>query len=139
MKEVVDDAVKVLVGLLPELEAYGKLLTRDHSRTNCRTFSHRHVDLFHFLGLSCFPIGSNEHDARRVSLIVSIIGINELTIRGYVRQGVLGRNEAEVVTCRNPSANDLAEFCQSVGELFEPLRAAIERSSSLSGEQAHQS
>lgn len=122
------DVVEALESLLPEFEAFGESLSHTMPGVAARTFSLRHARQLHSLGLSCFPVGSDELDERCVALIVNIIKINGLTLKGYVQwQAPSLHHEAETPVCNNPSPDDLAAFCESIRGLLAPLRAAAQR------------
>ena len=123
-----DDTVRYLESLLPEMAAFGESVAHALPGVACRTFSHRHADCLHSLGLNCFPIGSDELDERCVALIVNVIDHAGLMVKGYVQWQVPSlHHEAETAVYEDPSAEDLAEFRQAVRGLFRPLRAATER------------
>jgi len=80
----IDAAIAHLEILLPELQAFGNLLREDCKEVETKTFSNRHGDGVHSMGLACFPAGSSEIDAKCVSLIITLIGRRWLGIKGYV-------------------------------------------------------
>jgi hypothetical protein len=125
----VEEAVRILeTAILPELAAFGGLLSREIPGIATETFSLRHAPILHCLGLSCFPAGSGALDERCVALIVNVIDWGGLVVSGYVQwQAPALSLETEIAVCQNPSPEELAAFCPRVRELFAPLRAAVFR------------
>jgi hypothetical protein len=123
-----EETVRFLESLLPELAAVGESLSRTLPGVASRTFTYRHAHTLHSLGLSCFPAGSDELDERCVALIVNVFEHDGLSLKGYVQwQAPSFHTEAETAVCENPSADDLAAFHQSVRGLSGPLQAAVQR------------
>ena len=127
-----EDAIRYLESMLPEITTFGMALSRERLGVESRTFSHRHSQSVHSLGLSCFPAGSNELDERCVALIVNVFDWDKLGVKAYVQwQATSFYTEAEPAVFDNPNAADLATFSESVRELFLPLQAAIVRGKPL--------
>ena len=124
-----EEAVSVLeAALLADMAAFGDSLSRLLPGIATETFSHRHAHILHSLGLNCFPAGANALDERCVSLIVNVIDHAGLSVKGFVVwQEPSCHEEAETAGYEKLGLEELAEFCQRVRELFDPLRAAALR------------
>ena len=124
--------MRFLESFLPELATFGLSLSRVFPDVASRTFSHRHAEMIHSLGLSCFPTGSNELDERCVALIVNVFAFDGLMVKGYVQwQAPSFHQEAETAVFNNPSALDFATISQAVRGLLVPLRVALVRGKPL--------
>lgn len=124
-----EEVVRLLeAALLPELAAFGESLSRAVPCITTETFSHRHAQALHSLGLSCYPTGTDVLDQRCVALIVNVIDLQGLSVKGYVAWQVPSlRTEAETAVYQNPTGQELTTFCHRVRDLFEPLQAAARR------------
>ena len=124
----IDAAVAQLEVLLPEFQAFGTLLSEAYQEIETKTFSHRHGEREHSMGLACFPAGSNELDAKCVSLIITMIDLKWLGIKGYV---AVNRppytHEAETCVIRNPSQRSLQRAFPKMRSLLGPFRQTVQR------------
>src|SRR4051812_9169647 len=62
---------------MPRLNDFGRSLALSHPHIVAKTFSHRHAEVVHNLGMSCYPVGSDSSDPRAVALIVTVMAISE--------------------------------------------------------------
>src|SRR5687767_1874004 len=70
---------------IPRLADFRQSLALANTHIVAETFSHRHADVVHNLGLSCHPAGTDSSDPRTVALIVNVFAINKPSIKGYVQ------------------------------------------------------
>ena len=124
-----EEAVRFLeAALLPEMAAFGESLSRAVPRITTETFSHRHAQVLHSLGVSCYPEGTDALDERCVALIVNVIDQAGLSVKGYVAWQMPSlHQEAETAVYQDPTGQELATFCHRVRDLFESLQAAARR------------
>jgi hypothetical protein len=122
--------------VLSECEALAQELRAAWPAFDVKTFSHRHVDVAHALGLWCAVPGYRrgiEDDSR--GIIINLTGIHHLSARGFVewnrplRMGNMMITVSEVATrsCRPRTADDLGCFFQELPTLYDGLRGAMRR------------
>jgi hypothetical protein len=79
-------AERIIHRLLPDLETLAIELRAGWPQFNIETFSHRHADVVHSLGLWCAAPG---HDFRREDdsrgIIINVTGVSSLSVRGFVQ------------------------------------------------------
>jgi hypothetical protein len=114
--------------LLQELESFAQSFSQDAPGIATETYSYRHDDILHSLGVNCFPAGTNVLDERCVALIVNVIDFRRLTVKGNVQWAAPPFEiEGETALFENPNSEDLFTFCNQVRALLGTLRNAALR------------
>jgi hypothetical protein len=113
---------------MPRLSEFGRSLVLSNPHIVAETFSHRHAEVTHSLGLSCYPVGADSFDPRTVALIVTVIAINEPSMKGYVAwQSPSFYHEGETAIHTAFDEAGFTRFAEELNELTGLLAAAVQR------------
>ncbi len=113
---------------MPRLVDFGRSLSLSDPNIVAETFSHRHAEVTHSLGLGCYPVGTDSQDPRTVALIVTVIAITEPSMKGYVAwQGPSFHYEGETAIYDAFGETELARFAAELDGLLGVLAAAVQR------------
>jgi hypothetical protein len=113
---------------MPRLADFPRLLALSNPHIVAETFSHRHAEVTHNLGLSCHPVGTDSLDPRTVALIVTVIAIKEPSMKGYVAwQSPSFHHEGETAIYNAFGETEFARFAAELDGLLSVLAAAAQR------------
>jgi hypothetical protein len=132
----IDTVVKALeIKLLPEVENHAAALKTKFPDYIFETFSIRHVNEVHTLGLRCH---SNKSASAKdiFSLHINVLGVKGISVRGFVDwnsiykdQAGMGRRHFEAMTrsYKNVTKENLNDLYQEIPKLYGGLKRALER------------